>query len=104
MMDAVKYITEKERMCKAQGLPVRDRRCDGCPLLRAANARNQLLCIDLIKGYPEIAVGVVEKWSREHPIKTNKEKFFEDFGIDADFDITDKWWGEEYKEPKKEER
>lgn len=51
-MDAVKYIEEKERMCKS--LP----NCEGCPIRYTCDPN-----VDEAKK----TVATVEKWSREHP-------------------------------------
>ena len=60
-MDAIKFLTEKERMCDSFV------DCFQCPA--------QFLCDD-----PNAAttlVEVVEKWSKEHPFRTRKDVFLE---------------------------
>lgn len=51
-MDAVKYLKERERMCKE----VDD--CYGCPLA---------LCSCMEEKNPEGAVVIVEQWAKENP-------------------------------------
>lgn len=103
-MDAVKYIKEFKRMCGSHpdcsdGCPLKRR----CGLLWNTNVNSESI---------EAIVAIVEKWSKEHPIKTNGERFLDDnreyirtyhrwdngckpyieVHIEAD------WWDAEYKE------
>lgn len=68
-MDAVEFLKEAFRMCKMHiG-------CSECPIANEENGFCTLLneqCFDSV-------VKNVEKWSKEHPIKTRKEYFFEKF-------------------------
>lgn len=58
-MDAVKYLRERERMCGSYI------DCIGCPLDNIGCALdNQRVRIE--ESYPEKAVAIVEKWSKEH--------------------------------------
>jgi hypothetical protein len=68
-MDAVSYIREKARMCKTIT------RCSECPLRNVG-------CGDSLKTSPEKILELVEQWSKEHPVLTNRMKFEEVFGID----------------------
>lgn len=68
-MDAVKYIKERERMCEKHPF------CGDCPL-REIN-KEGTSCKAAIKNHAEEAVSVVEKWSKEHPKKTNGDKIWE---------------------------
>lgn len=52
--------------------------CKDCPLEPSHFCKGKAKLIDLI----EIAE-IVENWTKEHPVVTNKEKFEEMFGIDA---------------------
>lgn len=61
------YIRNKDRMCHIVD------NCKDCPF-------NEIRCRD--DTYPEKAEQILEKWLKEHPIKTNKEKFKEIFGDD----------------------
>lgn len=66
-MDAVKFIEERNRMCKAQagcaGCPGRNIVCNKLDDMAGTNA------VDIVK--------VVEKWSAAHPRKTRQDVFLE---------------------------
>lgn len=65
-------------------------------------------------------IEAVEKWAKEHPVKTNADKFKEVFGVEpslvrcplkrecrgceykCELGVTIKFWNSEYKEPEKE--
>lgn len=72
-MDAVKFIEERNRMCKSFG-----DRCTGCP---AYNACNDKLCgcaviqDSTLDATAQIAI--VEEWSAAHPRKTRQSVFLE---------------------------
>ena len=70
-MDAVKFLKEKERMC-------REHDCFDCPLGKKNNVRG-FGCPALENQYPETAIAIVEQWSREHPIKTRQGEFLKMF-------------------------
>ena len=77
-MDAVKFIEERDRMCKSF-----DAGCTGCP---ASNAcKNELCCaFDLGSTLDAAAqVAIVEEWSAAHPRKTRQSEFLNLFP-DAD--------------------
>lgn len=93
-MDAVKYLKERERMCE------NFKNCDGCSFIHH--------CSDFMGEYAEEAVRIVEQWSKEHPIMTNKMKFEEVFGKTCDESgelvlARPSWWEAEYIEPKGED-
>ena len=74
MMDAVKFIEERNRMCKSF-----DDRCNECP---AFNACEDDLCCAVghestIDATAQIAI--VEKWSAVHPRKTRRDVFLEQY-------------------------
>ena len=77
-MDAVKFIEERNRMCKSFG-----DRCTGCPASDAC--KNELCCaFDLGSTLDVTAqVAIVEKWSAAHPRKTRQSVFLEQYP-DAD--------------------
>lgn len=63
-MDAAEFLKEKKRMCT--------RICggkDGCVVCELSSCKNgkKCTCKDFIDDFPEEAVAVVEKWSKEHP-------------------------------------
>lgn len=80
MMDSVR---DKDSMYKNQAC------CDGvdckkCPLMESVcgtDTTTSSLVFEIID--------IVEKWSKEHPIQTNLDKFKEVFGIRANIDATD---------------
>lgn len=73
-MDAVKFIEERNRMCKSFGDG-----CTGCP---ASNAcKNELCCAFDIGSTLDATdqVAIVEKWYTEHPRKTRQSVFLEQY-------------------------
>lgn len=67
-MDAVKFIEERNRMCRAFG-----KSCDGCP----AVYENGWGCDD--DAWDEKLVDTVEKWFAAHPRKTRQSVFLEQY-------------------------
>ena len=63
-MDAVKFIKERNRMCRSFGGS-----CGGCPA-------DKNTCCDSFEWREELAT-IVEKWSAEHPRKTRQDVFLE---------------------------
>lgn len=97
-MDAVKFLEEKERMCKSV------KQCYDCPL-DSGKTDITVCCQDLLTYYPKEAVKAVEQWSNEHPVMTNLMKFEEVFGkCDPEVTAPISWWSKEYKEPKGEQK
>ena len=71
-MYAVKFIKERNRMCKSFGDG-----CTGCP---ASNVCKNELCCAFDQGSTLDAtayVGIVEEWSVAHPRKTRQSVFLE---------------------------
>lgn len=68
-MDAVKFIDERDRMCKSFG-----ERCKGCP---GFDAYEEALClVDRESTLDATAqVAIVEEWSTAHPRKTRQSEF-----------------------------
>ena len=72
-MDAMEFIRERNRMCKA--FP----RCKGCPACDFDGRGS----VHLNEGI----IPIVEKWAKEHPRKTRQSVFLEQYpeaAIDAD--------------------
>ncbi len=69
-MDAVKFIEERNRMCKAH-LPD----CEGCRVDEAKPGISE--CFHWILENPEKAIQFVEEWSAAHPRKTRQDVFLE---------------------------
>lgn len=70
-MDAVKFINERDRMCKSFG-----DRCKGCP---GFDIYEEVLClVDRESTLDATAqVAIVEKWSAAHPRKTRQDVLLE---------------------------
>ena len=72
-MDAVKFIEERNRMCKSF--------CDGCTGCPAFNVCNNLCCAvgneSTLDATAQIAI--VEEWSAAHPRKTRQNVFLEQY-------------------------
>lgn len=81
-MDAVKFIKERNRMCKSF-----DESCKGCP---AFDADENTLCCTVGQGSPLNAmtqIAIVEEWSAAHPRKTRQSEFLKIFphpALDSD--------------------
>lgn len=74
-MDAVRYLEETRRMCRFFSHVA----CVGCPAL--INRQNCMFA-DVIVNYgtkTTDAVAIVEKWSKEHPIKTRNSEFLKHY-------------------------
>lgn len=75
-MDAVTYIKEVMRMCESS-----DDNCEHCP------AKIEKFCpislcqtfMNDIHGNEEKAVSIVEKWAKDHPVKTRQSEFLKMF-------------------------
>lgn len=65
-MDAVKFIEERNRMCKSFG-----GRCDDCPADKNS-------CCDAFEWQKEL-VALVEEWSAAHPRKARQSVFLEQY-------------------------
>ena len=72
-MDVVKFLKEKYRMTKKCRIS-----CADCPL-GSENNTTGLRCGDLQGVYQEIAVSIVEKWSKEHPQETYLTQFLKHY-------------------------
>lgn len=71
-MDAVKFIEEARRMCQTY---------DGCEDCPANACGNVVDChVDIMQTIDAAdAVAIVEKWSKEHPIKTRNSEFLKHY-------------------------
>lgn len=73
-MDAVKFIEERNRMCRYF-----DNGCDGCP---ASNACKDELCCAVGQESTMDAkaqIAMVEKWASAHPRRTRQDVFLEQY-------------------------
>lgn len=60
-------IYDYVRMCKNH------KGCRGCLLSVDVNGMN-IACLDLVRGCPDKANGIILKWCKEHPIKTRQSE------------------------------
>lgn len=70
-MDAVKYLKELDRMCRAH------QACDGCPILDCGKIGcgvSDSAPIELVD-----TVEIVEQWAKEHPVETRQSRFLNEF-------------------------
>jgi hypothetical protein len=63
-MNAVEYLKIKGRMTENCEID-----CDECPL-ECVNNKENINCVKFETDFTEQAIGIVEKWAKEHPIKT----------------------------------
>lgn len=68
-MDAVKFVKTLGRMCDAE--------CIKCEFWKRRSRWES--CNAWQKNHPEEAVAIVEKWAKEHPVKTRQSVFLEQF-------------------------
>lgn len=71
-MDAVKFIVTRDRMCKSV-----NGRCNGCEVKKRMGAGD--MCIDYIAQHPQEVVEIIERWGKEHPLKTRQSEFLKLF-------------------------
>lgn len=73
-MDAVKFIKERNRMCKTNVS------CFGCPAHDIGSSNS---CKFAMENWlsPEQQIEIVEKWSKEHPPKTRQSEFIKQFPL-----------------------
>ena len=74
-MDAVKFIEERNRMCKSFG-----DRCTGCPASDACGCCAVDQAVDQASTLAATdQVAIVEEWSAAHPRKTRQNVFLEQY-------------------------
>ena len=76
-MDAVKFLKEEDRMCDKYKSSS-DYTCSDCPCHSKRNGTDEI-CISLRKTDPAKYVEIVEKWSKEHSVKTRQSEFLKMF-------------------------
>lgn len=74
MMDAVGFLKTKNRMCAAY-LRAMSTKCDGCPLDEVSSVMCSKWCFD----HAEEAVGIVERWAEQYPVKTRQSEFLKQY-------------------------
>ncbi len=67
-MDAVEFLKQFNRMCKAYN----DDGCKECPAYKYR-------CGEEFDEQEEDGVSIVEKWAKEHPVKTRQSEFLKLF-------------------------
>lgn len=72
-MDAVKFIKERARMCDSLF------GCEGCPANSQENGLGECFVGIKSKYAPEQQIEIVDKWSKEHPLKTRQSVFLEQY-------------------------
>lgn len=79
-MDAVEFMKESNRMCKAfnENCKSKDGNNFYCGLRYEAD-KNGESCDEYIRNHPDKAVAIVEKWAKEHPRKTRQSEFLKMF-------------------------
>lgn len=74
-MDTVKFIEERNRMCKSF-----DDACTGCPAFNIRNDGLRCCAVGQESTLDAMAqIDIVEKWSVAHPRKTRQSVFLEQF-------------------------
>ena len=68
-MDAVEYIKTLGRMCNVE--------CARCEFWKRRSSFES--CIVWQKTHPEEAVAIIEKWAKEHPVKTRQSEFLKHY-------------------------
>ena len=90
MSEFKKVMQERQRMCNSY------RSCCQCRI----NAVLNDICAVWITKNPEEAERIIMEWAARHPVKTNRMKFEEVFGVDCTEPILcdfDGWLDAEYK-------
>lgn len=79
-MDAIKFIKERSRMCDSLF------GCEGCPANSQEHGLGECFVGIQSKYTPEQQIEIVDKWAKEHPLKTRQSVFLEQYSeaaIDA---------------------
>lgn len=69
MMDAVEFLRTLRRMCNAEC-----RKCEFGEVHRVNGG-----CSTWQKAHPEETVAIVERWAKDHPVKTRQSVFLEQY-------------------------
>jgi hypothetical protein len=73
MMDAVKFLKERARMCEAN--QTGEMTCENCAAYKGVSQ-----CYKLGEPKdPEKMVAIVEQWAADHPIKTRQSEFLKHY-------------------------
>ncbi len=77
-MDAVEFLKENGRMCKAFDSCGGREGSEICELYVKSNEKG-LTCPEYASAYSEEAVAIVEQWAKDHPKKTRQSEFLKLF-------------------------
>ena len=77
-MEAIEYLQQKKRMTKVGQDGYCSIVCSNCPLSHQHNGTGYT-CFQLERLNSERAIAIVEKWAKEHPLKTYAQDFLEKF-------------------------
>ena len=107
-MDAIKFLEEKERMCKYyrdinSKISISTSPCTGCPFEEAEQGITTSCCAYSNHMWlKEDYVKAVEEWSNKHYVPTNKEMFKEVYGFYPVMTLlpNDPWWERNYEKTK----
>ena len=83
-MDAVEFLVTRDRMCKSF-----NGRCNGCEVNERMSVDD--MCIYYMAQHPQEVVEIIERWGKEHPLKTRQNellKLFPRVSMSADGAIT----------------
>ena len=69
MMDAVEFLKTLSRMCNCE--------CCNCEVGKRLSVFET--CTAWRKTHPDEAVAIVEKWAKEHPVKTRQSEFLKHY-------------------------
>lgn len=88
MADFVEMMKIEKRLCESTT------KCEECVLHHNNNGKNTI-CGSLATDYPEETQEILLKWDKEHPIKTNADKFEEVYGFRLSIFVCP-WEGSDY--------
>lgn len=77
-MDAVEFLRAKHRFCEYQRKKNHSQNkgwCQDCPIFAAVEKHQCYTCDIFVDEKPVEAVQFVEKWAKEHPVKTRLSEF-----------------------------
>lgn len=114
MAEFTQVIKNLKRMCEYVG------KCGKCPMKMLGDVEGSIYrCKDTVMENPEEIERIVTEWAKEHPAKTNADRFVEVFGHELTDDYKegctglkcpggrcedcelDGFWDNEYKEVKR---
>ena len=71
-MDAVKFLVTRDRMCRSF-----NGRCNGCEVNDRMGVDD--MCVYYMDKHPQEVVEIVERWGKEHPLKTRQSELLKMF-------------------------